>query len=54
MHSWVKGGAFYASKDPAAEQPLRAARELFAAMGYGPALAETERLLDQMTTAPAA
>ena len=31
--------------EPEAEQPLREARELFASMGYGPALAETEALL---------
>ena len=31
--------------DPAAEQPLRLARELFALMGYQPALAQTEKLI---------
>ena len=31
--------------DPAAEQPLAEARELFASMGYKPAFAETEALL---------
>jgi class 3 adenylate cyclase len=34
-----------------AEQPLRAARELFASMGYNPALAETEALLGEMEAA---
>jgi hypothetical protein len=38
--------------DLAAEQPLRQAAERFASMGYRPALAETEALLEQ-TTAPA-
>jgi hypothetical protein len=38
--------------DPAAEQPLRQAAELFSSMGYRPALSETEKLLEQ-TTAPA-
>jgi hypothetical protein len=33
--------------DPAAEQPLTQARELFAAMGYQAALAETQTLLEQ-------
>jgi tetratricopeptide (TPR) repeat protein len=36
-----------------AEQPLRDARDLFAAMGYNPALAETEALLEQTAAAPA-
>jgi hypothetical protein len=49
-----QGRCLLSSRDPAAEQPLRAARELFAAMGYRPALAETEGVLEQMTTAPAA
>jgi hypothetical protein len=30
---------------PEAEEPLRDARELFASMGYKPALAETDALL---------
>ena len=38
---------------PRAEQPLREARDLFAAMSYKPALAETEALLEQTTAAPA-
>ena len=36
---------------PEAEQPLREARELFASMGYKPALAETEALLDESEAA---
>ena len=38
---------------PGAEQPLRESRDLFAAMGYKPALAETEALLEQTAAAPA-
>ncbi len=38
----LKGGR------PRAEEPLRKARDLFAAMGYEPALAETEALLRDM------
>jgi hypothetical protein len=38
---------------PGAEPPLREARDLFAAMGYEPALAETDALLQQTTAAPA-
>jgi hypothetical protein len=34
-----------------AEQPLREARELFASMGYKPALAETEALLGETEAA---
>ena len=34
-----------------AEQPLRVARELFASMGYRPALAETDALLEQAQAA---
>ena len=37
--------------EPAAEQPLREAAELFSSMGYKPALAETEALLQQTTAA---
>jgi class 3 adenylate cyclase/Tfp pilus assembly protein PilF len=40
-----RGRCLVALADPAAEQPLRQARELFMTMGYTPALAETERLL---------
>jgi hypothetical protein len=36
---------------PEAEQPLREARELFASMGYQPALAETEALLGKSEAA---
>jgi tetratricopeptide (TPR) repeat protein len=38
---------------PGAEQPLREARELFASVGYKPALAETDALLEHMAAAPA-
>ena len=38
---------------PGAEQPLRETRDLFAAMGYKLALAETEGLLEQTAAAPA-
>ena len=38
---------------PGAEAPLREARELFAAMGYRPAVAEAEALLEPLTSAPA-
>ena len=37
--------------NPAAEQPLTQARELFASMGYKPALAETEALLGRREVA---
>ena len=37
--------------DPAAEQPLRQAAELFSSMGYRPALAETNTLLQHTTAA---
>jgi predicted ATPase/class 3 adenylate cyclase len=40
-----QGRSLHALADPEAEQPLRIARELFALMGYKPALAETEKLL---------
>jgi hypothetical protein len=36
---------------PAAEAPLAEARELFASMGYDPALAETEALVGETTAA---
>ena len=35
--------------NPAADQPLRQAAELFNSMGYRPALAETEALIAQTT-----
>ena len=38
---------------PGAEAPLRETRELFAAMGYRPAVAEAEALLEPLTSAPA-
>jgi hypothetical protein len=37
-----QGRCLSALNDPAVEAPLREARELFASMGYKPALAETE------------
>ncbi|MBA3331520.1 MAG: hypothetical protein H0T39_11765 [Actinobacteria bacterium] len=48
-----QGRCLLALGRPGAEQPLREAHELFAAMGYKPALAETEALLKQMAAAPA-
>jgi class 3 adenylate cyclase len=45
------GRCLLALGDPAAEVPLAAARELFKSMGYKPALAETETLLQQTTAA---
>jgi len=47
-----QGCCLLALADPAAEQPLRQAAELFSSIGYRPALTETEALLEQ-TTAPA-
>ena len=44
-----QGRCLVALEDPAAEQPLRQAAELFSSMGYRPALAETEALLEQTT-----
>jgi predicted ATPase/class 3 adenylate cyclase len=44
-----KGRCLVALGDPAAEQPLRHAAELFNSMGYRPALAETEALIAQTT-----
>lgn len=46
-----QGRCLRALGDPEAEQPLRQARELFASMGYKPALAETEALLQQAQAA---
>ena len=40
-----QGRSLRASGQDGAEQPLRAARELFSSMGYEPALAETDELL---------
>jgi class 3 adenylate cyclase len=47
-----QGRCLTALADPAAEQTLRQAAELFRSMGYRPALAETEELIEQ-ATAPA-
>jgi hypothetical protein len=47
-----QGRCLLALGRPGAEQPLREARGLFAAMGYKPALAETEALLEQTAAAP--
>ena len=41
-----QGRCLAALGKPEAEEPLREARELFASMGFAPALAETEALLD--------
>jgi hypothetical protein len=46
-----QGRCLVALRDPAAEQPLREAAELFSSMGYRPALAETNALLEQTTAA---
>jgi tetratricopeptide (TPR) repeat protein len=46
-----RGRCLVALDDPAAGRPLAEARDLFASMGYRPALAETEALLDQAQTA---
>jgi len=48
-----RGRCLFALGRPGAEEPLREARDLFAAMGYKPALAETEALLEQTAAAPA-
>ncbi len=44
-----QGRCLIALADPAAEQPLRQAAELFNSISYRPALAETEALLEQTT-----
>jgi class 3 adenylate cyclase/tetratricopeptide (TPR) repeat protein len=44
-----QGRCLVALADPAAEQPLRQAAELFNSMGYRPALAKTEALIAQTT-----
>jgi class 3 adenylate cyclase len=46
-----QGRCLAALGKPEAEAPLREARELFASMGYKPALAETEALLDKSKSA---
>ncbi len=48
-----QGRCLHALGRPAAEQPLREARDLFAAMSYKPALAETEALLKHTAPTPA-
>jgi hypothetical protein len=47
-----QGRCLAALGKPEAEEPLREARELFASMGYKPALAETEALLGGAEDAP--
>ena len=42
-----QGRCLHTLDDPAADQPLSEARDLFATMGYQPALTETRTLLDQ-------
>jgi hypothetical protein len=44
-----QGRSLVALGNPAAEEPLRQAAELFSSMGYRPALAETEALIAQTT-----
>jgi tetratricopeptide (TPR) repeat protein len=46
-----QGRALQALDDPAAEEPLREAREIFASLRYTRALAETEALLEQAAAA---
>ena len=46
-----QGRCLAALSKPDAEAPLRAARELFASMGYKPALAETDALLGKSEAA---
>ena len=46
-----QGRCLLALDDPAAREPLSQARDLFSAMGYRPALADTEALLERMTAA---
>jgi hypothetical protein len=48
-----RGRCLLALGEPGSEEPLREAHELFASMGYKPALSETDALLDQVTPAPA-
>jgi hypothetical protein len=45
-----QGRCLLAFADATAEQPLRQAAQLFSSMGYGPALVETETLLEQIPT----
>ena len=44
-----RGRCLVARADPAAEQQLRQAAELFSSMGYRPALAEAEALIARTT-----
>jgi hypothetical protein len=46
-----RGRCLVALRRPEAEETLRRARELFTALGYRPALAETEALLGQVEAA---
>ena len=46
-----QGRCLTALGQPEAQEPLREARELFASMGYQPALAETNALLERTTAA---
>ena len=46
-----QGRCLAALGQPEAREPLGEARELFASMGYRPALADTETLLEQTTAA---
>ena len=48
-----EGRCLFAVNRHEAEEPVREARDLFVGMGYGPALAETEGLLEQIAAAPA-
>jgi class 3 adenylate cyclase len=47
-----QGRCLHAVGQAEAEKPVREARDLFASMGYEPALAETEALLKQTAAAP--
>jgi hypothetical protein len=49
-----EGRCLRALERPEAEQPLREAQKLFATMGYAPALADTEALLQQAEARAAA
>ena len=46
-----QGRCLFALDDPAAQEPLSEARELFTSMGYRPALADTETMLERTTAA---
>jgi hypothetical protein len=48
-----QGRCLLAAEPPTAQQPLLDARDLFASMGYKPALAVTEALLEQTAAARA-